>query len=81
MKYRTSTECTWLYLFESKLQSLLPQADSGHLQRVTALPPQADVFDRGRQCFGLVLLAVRQNLRGIVLQAVIIEYAAVRGRI
>ena len=38
-------------------------------------------LDRGGKCFGLVLLAVRQNLRRIVLQAVIIEYAAVRGRI
>src|SRR6516162_5830286 len=38
-------------------------------------------LDRGRKRFGFILFAEGQNLGGILLQAIIIENAAVRGRI
>jgi hypothetical protein len=43
MKYQTSTECTWLYLFESKLQFLLPQTDVLYRIRGDLHPARIDV--------------------------------------
>jgi len=51
------------------------------LQLVAVSLLQADVLDRGRQRFGLVLLAVGRDLCGIVLKAVVVQDVAIGGRI
>src|SRR6476661_2347722 len=49
--------------------------------RRLASRPQTDVLDRGRQRFGLVLLAVGRDLCGIALKAVVVQNVAIGGRI
>ena len=50
------------------------------LQLVATSLPQADVLDRGRQRFGLVLLAVGRDLCGIALKAVVVQDVAIGSR-
>ena len=56
-------------------------AVAGRLKLVAASLPQTDVLDRGRQRFGLVLLAVGRDLCGIALKAVVVQNVAIGGRI
>jgi hypothetical protein len=57
------------------------RANSGRLKLVAASLPQTDVLDRGRQRFGLVLLAVGRDLCGIALKAVVVQDVAIGSRI
>src|SRR5262249_7341113 len=48
---------------------------------VAASLPQADILDRGRQRFGLVLPAICRDLCRIALKAIVIQNVAIGGRI
>src|SRR5262245_46828111 len=51
------------------------------LRLVAPSLPQSDIPDCGRQRLGLVLLAVGRDLGGVLLEALVVQDAAVGGRI
>jgi len=55
--------------------------DQRSVQLSAASLPQADVLDRCRKRFGLVLLAVGRDLCGISLKADVVQDIAISGRI